>query len=53
MYGKTYMGIIRSTFIIDEEGRIIKVFPKVKVKNHSQEVLAVLEGQSEDVTGSD
>ena len=44
IYGKTYMGIIRSTFIIDEEGRIIKVFPKVKVKNHSQEVLAVLEG---------
>lgn len=44
MRGKTYMGIIRSTFIIDEEGRIIKVFPKVKVKNHSQEVLAVLEG---------
>jgi len=33
-----------STFIIEEEGRIIKVFPKVKVKNHSQEVLAVLEG---------
>jgi len=44
MRGKTYMGIIRSTFIIDEEGRIIKVFPKVKVKTHSQEVLAVLEG---------
>ena len=44
MYGKTHMGIIRSTFIIDEEGRIIKVFPKVKVNNHSQEVLAVLEG---------
>ncbi|MBC8448965.1 MAG: thioredoxin-dependent thiol peroxidase [Chloroflexi bacterium] len=44
MYGKTTMGIIRSTFIIDEdeEGRIIKVFPKVKVKNHSQEVLEVL-----------
>jgi peroxiredoxin Q/BCP len=44
MRGKTYMGIIRSTFIIDEEGRIIKVFPKVKVKNHSQDVLAVLQG---------
>jgi peroxiredoxin Q/BCP len=44
MYGKTTMGIIRSTFIIDEEGRIIEVFPKVKVKNHSQEVLAVLKG---------
>jgi peroxiredoxin Q/BCP len=44
MYGRTYMGIIRSTFIIDQEGRIVKVFPKVKVKNHSQEVLAALAG---------
>jgi len=43
-YGKTYMGIIRSTFIIDETGRIIKVFPRVKVKDHSQEVLTVLQG---------
>ncbi len=42
MYGKTYMGIIRATFIIDEDGVIIKVFPKVKVKNHSQEVLEFL-----------
>jgi peroxiredoxin Q/BCP len=41
-YGKTYMGIIRSTFVIDEEGTIIKVFPKVKPEGHSQEVLAVL-----------
>jgi len=31
------MGIIRSTFIIDEEGEIIKVFPRVKVENHSQD----------------
>jgi peroxiredoxin Q/BCP len=44
MYGKTYMGIIRSTFVIDEEGKIVKVFPKVKPKNHSQEVLEVLKG---------
>jgi peroxiredoxin Q/BCP len=44
MYGRTYMGIIRSTFIIDEEGQIVKVFPKVRPKNHSQEVLRVLEG---------
>ena len=43
-YGKTYMGIIRSTFVIDEAGRIIKVFPRVKVKDHSQEVLTVLQG---------
>jgi peroxiredoxin Q/BCP len=41
-YGRTYMGIIRSTFIIDEDGMIIKVFPKVSPKNHSQEVLAAL-----------
>jgi peroxiredoxin Q/BCP len=43
MYGKTTMGIIRSTFVIDEQGKILKVFPKVKVENHSQEVLAVLQ----------
>jgi peroxiredoxin Q/BCP len=42
MYGKTYLGIIRSTFIIDEEGKIVKVFPRVRPKNHSQQVLAVL-----------
>jgi peroxiredoxin Q/BCP len=45
MYGKVYMGIIRSTFVIDPEGKIIKVFPKVKPANHSQEVLAVLAGE--------
>lgn len=44
MYGKTYMGILRSTFIIDEQGTIAKVFPNVKPKDHSQEVLAVLTG---------
>ena len=42
MYGKTSMGIIRSTFIIDEQGKIARVFPKVKPENHSQEVLAAL-----------
>lgn len=35
MYGRAYMGIIRSTFIIDEAGQIIKVFPKVRVKGQS------------------
>jgi len=44
MYGKTYMGILRSTFVIDEEGRIIKVFPKVDVKTHSSEILEALAG---------
>jgi peroxiredoxin Q/BCP len=42
MYGKTYMGIIRSTYVIDEGGKIIKVFPKVNVKEHSKEIVAVL-----------
>lgn len=44
MYGKSYMGILRSTFVIDEEGMIVKVFPKVKPKDHSREVLALLTG---------
>jgi peroxiredoxin Q/BCP len=42
MYGRTYMGIIRSTYVVDRDGKIVKVFPKVRPKNHSQEVLAVL-----------
>lgn len=42
MYGKSYMGILRTTFVIDEHGKILKVFPKVKPEGHSQEVLAVL-----------
>jgi len=45
MMGKSYVGIIRSTFVIDETGKIMRVFPKVDVKQHSQEVLAVLRGQ--------
>jgi peroxiredoxin Q/BCP len=42
MYGKTFMGIIRSTFIIDENGIIIKIYPKVKPDTHGEEVLKVL-----------
>ncbi|MFN4153298.1 MAG: thioredoxin-dependent thiol peroxidase [Paracoccaceae bacterium] len=40
MYGKTYMGITRATFLIDGEGRIAQVWPKVSVKGHAEEVLA-------------
>ena len=39
MYGKTYMGMIRSTYLIDAEGRVARIWPKVKVKGHAQEVL--------------
>ena len=42
MYGKTFMGIERTTFVIDETGRILKVFPRVKVDGHTDEVLAAL-----------
>jgi peroxiredoxin Q/BCP len=45
MMGKSYMGIIRSTFVIDETGKIMRAFPRVDVKQHSQDVLAVLRGQ--------
>ena len=39
MYGRKYMGILRSTFVIDANGRIVKVFKKVKPKGHGAEVL--------------
>lgn len=42
MFGKTYMGIVRSTFIIDENGNIIKLYPKVKIDTHAEEVLKAL-----------
>ncbi len=41
-YGKTSMGTIRSTFIIDPKGKIAKVFPSVKVDGHAEAVLAAL-----------
>ena len=39
MYGKTYMGIERTTFLIDAEGRIARAWRKVKVDGHADEVL--------------
>lgn len=44
MYGKTFMGIERTTFVIDEKGKIIKIFPRVKVEGHVEEVLRALAG---------
>ena len=40
MYGKTFMGMVRTTYLLDEEGCILRVWPKVKVKGHAEEVLA-------------
>ncbi len=42
MYGKRYMGVQRSTFLIDPEGRIARVFPKVQPKKHDDLVLRAL-----------
>ncbi len=39
MYGKTYMGVERSTFLIDKDGKIAKVWRKVKVPGHAEAVL--------------
>jgi peroxiredoxin Q/BCP len=42
MYGKRYMGVQRATFLIDPDGKIAKVFPKVSPKTHDDVVLAAL-----------
>ncbi|MFH0734401.1 MAG: thioredoxin-dependent thiol peroxidase [bacterium] len=39
MCGRKYMGIERTTFVIDENGKILKIYPKVKVNGHVQSVL--------------
>jgi peroxiredoxin Q/BCP len=40
MYGKTYMGMVRATYLVDADGRIAQVWDKVKVAGHAAEVLA-------------
>nr|WP_054549032.1 thioredoxin-dependent thiol peroxidase [Lysinibacillus sphaericus] len=45
MYGREYMGIERSTFLIDAEGKLVKAWRKVRVKNHIEEVYAYLAEQ--------
>jgi peroxiredoxin Q/BCP len=42
LYGRKFMGIVRSTFVIDKKGQIKKIFPKVKVNGHWEEVLQAL-----------
>lgn len=44
MYGRTYMGVFRTTFIISEDGVIEKIFKKVKTKEHTEQILKALEG---------
>ncbi|MDA9055398.1 redoxin domain-containing protein, partial [Alphaproteobacteria bacterium] len=42
MYGKTYMGIQRASFIIGSDGKIVAIWPKVKVAGHAADVLETL-----------
>ena len=44
MYGRKYMGVLRKTFLVDGKGRIARVWPKVRVPGHANEVLAAARG---------
>jgi peroxiredoxin Q/BCP len=45
LYGKKYMGVERTTYLLDEEGRIVEVWRKVKPEGHAQEVLAKVQSR--------
>lgn len=47
MYGKKYMGAARTTFVIGTDGKVAKIFEKVKPEGHDQEVLAWVKGNLE------
>jgi peroxiredoxin Q/BCP len=40
MYGKTYMGMVRATYLVDAQGKIARIWDKVKVAGHAEDVLA-------------
>jgi len=42
MYGKKYMGVLRKTFVIDEEGVIVEIFDKVQTKDHTNQIVKAL-----------
>ncbi|MCY1082110.1 thioredoxin-dependent thiol peroxidase [Archangium lansingense] len=44
LYGRKFMGVTRATFLIDTEGKVARVWPKVKVQGHVQEILQSLQG---------
>lgn len=45
LYGKEYMGVERSTFVLNEHGEIVREWRKVKVNNHAQEVLTTIQNE--------
>jgi len=42
MYGKSYMGVLRTTFVIDENGNVVEVFEKVNTKEHTKQILSTV-----------
>jgi peroxiredoxin Q/BCP len=46
LYGRTFMGIERSTFLIDENGKIEAIWPRVQVDGHTEQVLAAIRGEA-------
>ncbi|HTV68354.1 MAG TPA: peroxiredoxin [Rhizobiaceae bacterium] len=42
LFGRTYMGIVRTTFLIGRDGKIARIWPKVRVKDHAKQVLAAV-----------
>jgi len=51
-YGKTYMGVARTTFLVDPDGRIARTWPKVKPEGHAAEVIAALEAAQTATAGA-
>ncbi|MGN6460101.1 MAG: peroxiredoxin [Pseudolabrys sp.] len=50
MYGRSFMGVIRKTVLIGPDGKVIKVWPKVKVPGHAEEVLVEVQAAAKGVT---
>lgn len=50
MYGRTFMGVIRKTVLIGPDGKVLKVWPKVKVPGHAEAVLAEVQAAAKGVT---
>lgn len=51
MYGRSYMGVERTTFLADRDGRIVRIWPKVKVAGHAAEVLEAAKALEAAVAG--
>ena len=44
-FGKTYMGTVRASFLLDEEGKVVEVITKVKTKEHAEQVFEILDSK--------